>query len=85
MCGGAQTGQRRRRTGRRSRGLRPRRHRERTATLLDIVESVLAGRPIARPSKIASRHRFVVRLRDGSRHFFDEAKPRTSIRASAST
>jgi outer membrane lipoprotein SlyB len=48
-----------------------------TATLVDTVESVVAGRPSTRHSKIASSHRFVVRLRDGSRHVFDEATGRT--------
>jgi hypothetical protein len=54
-----------------------------TATLLDAVESVVAGRPSAGHSKIASSHRLVVRLRDGSRHVFDEGTSRTCMRANA--
>jgi hypothetical protein len=47
------------------------------ATLADTVESVLAGPPSVKHTTIASRHRFVVRLRDGSRHVFDEATARS--------
>ena len=47
-----------------------------TATLADVVEGVLAGRPGALKMKVTSSYQIVVRFRDGSRRVFDEATAR---------
>ena len=46
-------------------------------TFRDTVAGTLAGRSGAGPIKVTTRYQFVVRLRDGSRHVFDEATRRT--------
>jgi hypothetical protein len=44
------------------------------ATFLDTVADALAGRSGAGTFKVTTSYQFIVRLRDGSRHVFDEAK-----------
>jgi outer membrane lipoprotein SlyB len=43
------------------------------ATFLDTLAGTLAGRSSAETIKVTTRYQFVVRLRDGSRHLFDQA------------
>jgi outer membrane lipoprotein SlyB len=43
------------------------------ATFLDTVAGTLAGRSSAGTIKVTTSYQFVVRLRDGSRHVFDQA------------
>ena len=43
------------------------------ATFLDSAAGMLAGRSTAGTIKVTTRYQFVVRLRDGSRHVFDQA------------
>ncbi len=43
------------------------------ATFLDTVAGTLAGRSTAGTIKVTTSYQFVVRLRDGSRHVFDQA------------
>ena len=43
------------------------------ATFLDTVAGTLAGRSSAETIKVTTSYQFVVRLRDGSRHLFDQA------------
>jgi outer membrane lipoprotein SlyB len=43
------------------------------ATFLDTAAGTLAGQSSAGPIKVTTSYQFVVRLRDGSRHVFDQA------------
>jgi len=47
------------------------------ASLADITASVIAGDQRARKFRVTTRHQIVVRFRDGTRHVFNEASPRT--------
>ena len=47
------------------------------ASLADTAASVIAGDRHARKFRLTTRHRIVVRFRDGTRHVFNEDSPRT--------
>ena len=46
-------------------------------SLADTVAVTIAGEHRVKKVAVAARHQIVVRFRDGTRHVFDEATPRT--------